>query len=295
MIITNPELFKQEIEISKPQTYKNMTILPLISPKEYDDIITLKKGLKLELVEVKECEQSQVNTLIVKNNSTSILALIDGEQVIGGDQNRIVNETILVDSKSEIKIPVSCTEKGRWAYKKEFENSDYIANYSTRRSKRMASLKSKPIQSEVWNSIDTLEMNHSFKSETSAMEESYENLRKGHNEIINEFKLVDGQTGVIIIVDGKVKGFELFLNSEIYEDFHEKILKSYIIDTKLKESDCTIDIDGVKDLIEDVSKSKFIQKNKVGVEDPYEFKNETGFGSLYLFKNKLIHWSYFAK
>lgn len=51
------------------------------------------------LVEVKECETSTVNTLIVKNHEVTPLILIDGEEIVGGDQNRIVNSTILIEAK----------------------------------------------------------------------------------------------------------------------------------------------------------------------------------------------------
>ena len=56
------------IQLLKPQVYENITVFPLKSDRSYIDIISLKKGLELGLVKVKECEQSQVNTLIVENN-----------------------------------------------------------------------------------------------------------------------------------------------------------------------------------------------------------------------------------
>ena len=285
----------KDIELLKPQVHENLAIIPLKTEKSYIDILTLKKGFELGLAEVKECDNSQVNTLIVKNKAVTPLILIDGEEVVGGDQNRIVNATILIDAKSEMGIPVSCTEKGRWAYKSEFKQSNYIANYNTRRAKEYASRKQHHYQDVIWSSINDLENENAFASPTSAMEESYENLKIDHNKIIKEFEIVPGQNGVLIIVDGEIKGFELFLNSEIYKEFHEKILKSYLIDSKIENKTFTINTDAAQTVINNALNSTFEKKKNNGVEEAFEFENDEGLGTLYTYKDQIIHLSYFKK
>lgn len=243
-ITSNPN-----IELLQPQVYENIAIIPLKTERNYIDILTLKKGLELGLVNVKECDTSQVNTIIVKNNAITPLILIDGEEIIGGDQNRIVNSTILIDAGSKMKIPVSCSEKNRWAFKSEFKQSEYMANYNTRRAKEYASRVSNSYQDVIWSSIDCLEVENDYASPTSAMEESYKNIKAAQNEIIKQFKIMDGQTGVLIMVDGEIKGFELFLNSGIYRDFHEKIIKSYLIDSKIKNNMFAVNIEAAREVI----------------------------------------------
>lgn len=285
----------KNIELLTPQAHENLAIIPLRSEKVYIDILTLKKGLELGLAEVKECEISKVNTLIVKNDAVTPLILIDGEEVVGGDQNRIVNATILIDAKSQMKIPVSCTEKGRWGFKDEFKQSNYIANYKTRRAKEYASRSSHSYQDVIWSSIDNLEVENSFSSLTSAMEESYENLKANHNKIIKEFDIIPGQNGVLVIVDGEIKGFELFLNSEIYREYHEKILKSYLIDSKIENKTFTINVDAARAVIDNALNSKFDRKKNNGVEEAFEFENDDGLGRLYTYRDNIIHLSYFTK
>ena len=286
---------KNDIELLDTQAYKNIAVIPLKTRKTYLDVLTLKKGLELELVKVKECETSTVNTLIVENHSVTPLILIDGEEVVGGDQNRIVNSTILIAPKSEKKIPVSCTEKGRWAYKSEFKQSNYIANYNTRRAKEYASRSNSSYQDVIWSSIDCLQVENEFYSPTSAMEESYENLKGNHEKIIREFEIINGQTGLLIMIDGEVKGFELFLNPEIYREFHEKILKSYLIDAKLNDDLYTINRNTADETIANAFESSFDEKQSNGIEDAFEFENADGLGTIYTYKNQIIHLSYFTK
>ena len=286
---------ENDIELLNPQVHENLAVIPLKTEKSYIDLLTLKKGLELGLVEVKECETSTVNTVIVKNNSVVPLILIDGEEIVGGDQNRLVNSTILVNAKSHMKIPVSCTEKGRWAYKSEFKQSKYIANYNTRRAKEYASRNSGSFQNVIWSSINSLEVENDFASPTCAMEESYEHLKIDHNKIIKEFHVEPGQNGVLIIVNGEIKGFELFLNPEIYKEFHEKILKSYLIDSKVENETFTINVDAAKGVIQNALNSSFEKRDNIGLEEAFEFENDDGLGTLYSYKDKIVHLSYFTK
>ncbi|WP_406535110.1 ARPP-1 family domain-containing protein [Methanobrevibacter sp.] len=296
MIISSLDNLNVDIELLTPQVHENMAIIPLKTAKNYNiDLLTLEKGIELGLVNVKECEQSQVNTLIVENRSVTPLILIDGEEVVGGDQNRIVSETIIIAPRSSMKIPVNCSEQGRWAYKKEFMHSDYIANYKTRRAKEFARRKNHSVQHTVWSSIHDVEKDYSFASPTSALSESYDNLRKNHNEIVKSFEIAKGQNGVLVIVDGEIKGFEVFLNSDIYKQFHEKIIKSYLIDSKLGDSVFAVNVDEAENVIKNATDSSFEKKETKGLEESYEFENDSGLGVISLYENEIIHWSYFKK
>ena len=264
--------------------------------RNYIDILTLKKGLELGLVNVKECDTSQVNTIIVKNNAITPLILIDGEEIVGSKQNRIINSTIIVAPKSTANIPVSCTERGRWHHTTPtFKQSQYIANFNTRLKKENARRVSENYQNVIWDSIDELEIEQSFKSPTSAMSESYDSLKKDHNEIIKQFHIEDGQTGVMVILDGEIKGFELLYNPEIYREYHEKILRSYLIDNKNNNPIFTVDKIAAEELIKNAMDSSFNQKEGNGLEKVLEFENEIGLGTLYTFEEEIIHWSYFKK
>ena len=62
--------------------------------------------------------------------------LVDGEELAGAKQNRVLNTSILVKENSEILIPVSCTEQGRWAYASAaFADSGVVMASQVRKNK----------------------------------------------------------------------------------------------------------------------------------------------------------------
>ena len=283
----------ESYELLKAQIHKNIAIVPIKTPINHKiDLLTLKKGFELDLVNVKECEHSTVNTIIVENKSIAPLLLVDGEEIVGGDQNRILDATILIAPESEMKIPVNCTEHGRWAYKSDFKQSEHIANYRTRLAKHHAYRSNGSVQQAVWDSIDDLEMSRSFSSPTQAMSESYENAKADLEEFLDAFNICKGQSGIVILIDGEIKGFEVFLNSEIYREYHEKILKSYLINAEMNDNVFTINEDMIKSTIDDALSDDFEEVKNEGLEKRFEIKSEAGLGSCYTYENELIHMSF---
>ena len=253
-------------ELLGEEVHKNVAVIPIKTPINHKvDLLTLKKGFELGLVDVKECEQSTVNTIIVENKSVAPLLLVDGEEIVGGDQNRIMDATILIAPQSEMKVPVNCTEHGRWGYVSDFKQSKNIANYRTRLAKHHAFRSKGNVQKAVWDSIDELEMSRSFSSPTQAMSESYENAKSDLSEFMEVFEVVEGQTGVAVMIDDEVKGFEVFLNSEIYREYHEKILKSYLINAEVNDNVFAIDRDAIRSIIDAALNDEFEEVKNEGL------------------------------
>ena len=58
-----------------------------------------------------------VPELKLVNKSADKIMVVDGEELMGAKQNRIVNASFLNAGNSEVTIPVSCVEQGRWSYR----------------------------------------------------------------------------------------------------------------------------------------------------------------------------------
>lgn len=66
------------------------------------------------------------------------MLLLDGEQVIGGKENRIFNANFVVLLEQTVQVPVSCVEQGRWAQAAHFSTSGATLHRDARKAKLTA-------------------------------------------------------------------------------------------------------------------------------------------------------------
>ena len=101
-----------QAKIGRKQAHKNLAIFPLLSTYFLDlEYLLLDEALSEDLIQVVEVDkEGSVPELKVINKSPQMILILDGEELVGAKQNRIVNTTILIQGNATIVIPVSCVE-----------------------------------------------------------------------------------------------------------------------------------------------------------------------------------------
>ncbi len=294
------------LELLESQKYKNMEVVPVkIKRNGNRDYLTLKRGINAGIVEISECEVSTVGTVLAKNNSGIPLLLIDGDEILGAMQNRIMNRSLLIPPHTRMSVSVSCTEQGRWHYGRRddihygkrddrvnFYSSSEAADFSTRRAKSRDLYERGSCQSAVWDSIQKLEDRTEFKSRTSALNDNFRNHRPKLDEYLRNFRLEYGQSGGIFLINGEIKGFELFANPSIYQDYHEKIFRSYIMEAIVdyRPNYCS---DNIYGFLREISHSEFRTSPSKGIGRHLQFANCYGYGAALFDGCSLVHLNYF--
>jgi len=236
--------YLSSFEFGEIQQYKNLGIIPLLTSLDGSpEYLTLKEALEQKKLKITEVSQhGTVPELKVINEAEIPVLLLDGEEVVGAKQNRVLNTTILLKKKSEMVIPVSCTEQGRWAYSsREFSDSDTVM------STRLRSIKAKTVsdtladsqeyrsdQGTMWNAIEELSEEAEALSETGAMKAVFDVKRKDLDAYLKAFISVPEQKGLLAFVDGEVVGCDYISLQSAYKLLHPKLIKSYAIDALLQ-------------------------------------------------------------
>ena len=118
--------FLEIAKLARKQAYRNLTIFPLLAPDGVEpDYLTLEQALDQNLIRITEIDsEGSVPELQLSNLGKKTVLIIEGEELIGAKQNRIVNSSFLITGKTEVVIPVSCVEEGRWSYDTERFHSE---------------------------------------------------------------------------------------------------------------------------------------------------------------------------
>ena len=229
-----------QIKIGRKQSYRNLALFPLLS--EYAptlDYLTLDEAFSGGLIDVGEIDQGgSVPEIKVVNRAPKRVLILDGEELVGAKQNRIVNTTIIVAAHSTTVIPVSCVEQGRWDYRGAgFRSEGRVMSAELRSMKAgqvhesvraMGEFRSD--QGALWNEIGEKAERMQAPSPSMAMSNIYEKETPTLREYVARFRPVDMQIGAILMVNGRIAGLDSFAGPGAFSKYFKKLLESYALD-----------------------------------------------------------------
>jgi hypothetical protein len=191
------------------------------------------------LIKVTEVSQGgAVPELKVVNRSPRMVLILDGEELVGAKQNRIVNTTILVQANSTTVIPVSCVEQGRWHYRSpSFSSGERIMSPALRAVKAEHVRRSvratgtfRSDQGRIWEELSEKAQRLAAESSTTAMADIYEKEKSSLSAYVKHFRPVEMQVGVVFLINGKVAGLDSFGKPETLATVFRKLVESYALD-----------------------------------------------------------------
>lgn len=294
-----------KIRLGTVQTYENMAILPVfVSEDDEIEYISLKEALEKKSVTITEIDQSgSVPNLKVINNSKQWVLLLDGEELIGAKQNRILNTSILLGEESELVVPVSCTEQGRWRHNSpEFFHSNVIMSHKARYMKSHSVYQSlregrgySSDQSQVWSDIEEMHRKTKSSSPTRAMKDVYTAKSEELDGYIQTFKSEPHQQGCLVFINGRVMGLDIISREEIYDQVHPQLIKSYAMEALLESNGPSgkVTTDAGQMFLEKAKKSKEDQFEGVGLGKEYRYEVDDIFGSALVIDDCVIHLTFF--
>ena len=228
------------LRVGDLKTHEGLTVHPLIRESLLNkDYLTLDEALAQNLARVAEVsEGGSVPNLLFSNRGEQAVFLLDGEELVGAKQNRILNITVLAPAGKDTVIPVSCVESGRWHHTRDDFASAPRAQFSMSRAKKAARVseslsvcsEARSDQGEVWSDISGKLGRMRSHSATSAVEQVYQDHEEKLSQFVSQLKCVEGQVGAVFSIKGRVTGLEFFDAAETCHLLMPKIIRSYALD-----------------------------------------------------------------
>ena len=230
------------LSLGAPQSFRTLVVVPLLDAATGPSgLLTLEEALAQGMAEVTEVsEAGTVPQLRLLNRGAEELFLLDGEELAGAKQNRILNLSLLVPGRTSLEIPVSCVEQGRWGRRgnrDDFAGTERVAFAKLRRRNAEAvtvSLESGgrrfSDQGAVWDSIAEKSARMSVHSDTGAAAALYEGHRAALDGFVAGIASVPGQVGAAFVVNGRLAGLDLLAGPDLLARLLPKLVRSYALD-----------------------------------------------------------------
>ena len=108
----------QHVTFGSLSEYNGLAVLPLMAQEDRAaGYATLDEAVTRGWMKITEVtEAGHVPELKVENSGDTAVLIVDGEELVGAKQNRVVNLTLLIAAHKTMVIPVSCVESGRWRH-----------------------------------------------------------------------------------------------------------------------------------------------------------------------------------
>lgn len=250
-------------------------------------------------------EAGSVPELVLENLGAEPVLILDGEQLVGAKQNRVLNTTVLIGAGCKVVIPVTCVEQGRWHYEqlREMRGSRehlYARTRAEKSSQVLNNLFSRreysADQHAIWHNISDRLMEEDVHSPTSAMEDHYA-ARRGSLEIYLEALSLERLQGLgdsilagaVFTLSGKVLGVDAFSRGATVAEQWPKLLNSYAIEALRVDSKGRVGLDRVRSFIECMGNARMQVFQPPGLGEDVRMTDDTVVGSALVYGGEVIH------
>ncbi|MEJ5348583.1 MAG: DUF6569 family protein [Desulfosoma sp.] len=269
---------------------------------EFAAVVLLDEALEQGWAEITETDEAgQVPFLRIKNRGQAPILVLDGEELKGGKQNRIVNASILVLAGMTLTMPVSCMEAGRWrAKRKDFEAAKAVfPAMSRRRHKESVTVSLRhnrgyfSDQHAVWDEVACRLTEAGARSATQDFQEARNRADGLMEEYVEKLKPESNQVGAIFFGPQGLLGGELLGSENLFQKAFPKILKSFAFEVLYRPPNPPSAFEKAADWWRGVLHSSAMIFPSPGAGNDLRVDSAEFIGSGLVWSERLLHFSCF--
>lgn len=286
------------VKVGPGQYYHNMTLFPLfVSEDPGLDYLLLHEAIEQGLAEVREVSESgSVGQLLVENRAPRPVLIPEGEILTGAKQDRTVNITILIAASSELVIPVSCVEQGRWSRTSSNFASSHFSTPRLR-AKVSRSVKSNrdltgvpsSDQMSVWNDVSYSLMEASAVSATDSLKDAFAEKKEILGEYTDSLELPADAAGVLIASGDQIIGMDLFDSPATLQKIWPRMSRGYYLEASSRKEEARSDKALAEDFLKKLPAQVNLVKKPIGSGDELEVAGEDVTGGGLSYEGSIVH------
>jgi hypothetical protein len=187
------------------------------------------------IVTVREVSAAgSIPDLLVENNGDLPCLLLEGTELRGSKQHRMLNSTTLVGSRSQTRIPVSCVEHGRWRSDSQKSNSGSHCPPSLRSFLKGSAASPRrglgARQIAIWAEIRRRHRALGVDSTTEDLSAAIEAHRERVEQVQKELPYPVSANGVAVALGGRLVSIDIVDKPETLEKVWGRVTEGFALD-----------------------------------------------------------------
>jgi hypothetical protein len=247
-------------------------------------------------------DSGSVPELLAVNSGDRMILLLDGEELVGAKQNRILNTSVLLPPRSKTRIPVSCVEQGRWHHtSRAFAAGEYSP--SSLRAIKCAHVsanlrtcgRAASNQAEVWNEVERVMDGVGAQSPTMALNDAIDQRRERLDDYLEGLAYPAGTRGMVVAVEGRFVAVDLYDKPGTLELVWPRLVRSYAMDALIRQGAKTelLTTPGAADVLDKLGKIPCVPCPSVGVGEDWRLESPALVGQALVASGACVHLSAF--
>jgi ARG/rhodanese/phosphatase superfamily protein len=289
----------EPFQLGEPVEHRGVVVCPLFplgDPRAH--YLTLEDALPLGLRVEEIGAGGAVPELRVVNPLAENVLLYDGEELVGAKQNRILNVSVLVGGKTELPIPVSCVEEGRWRQVSPAFGASPQAAHPELRRRKAESLRQDPLargisQGEVWDEVRGMHARMEVVSESGASADAYRQWHEPLVELERAFPLQPGQAGAVLALADDLC-LDYVSRPDAFERLYPKLLRGYMLDALGRLDRSPAREERTSEFVHEVVTAKRTRRPSAGLGEDLRLEGAGAIGSGLELEGELLQLSAFT-
>jgi hypothetical protein len=289
------------VRVGAPVTHDKLTVFPLyLEAPAAPNYRLADEALADGSAVVEEVtEGGSVPNLAVDNKSEGLVLFVEGQELQGAKQNRVLNTSVLIAAKTKTVLPVSCVEQGRWRYtSKQFTSSDYYSSSKMRQVLKKSVNEStlsggghSSDQGAVWTEVSRQMSSAGSSSPTMAMADTVRDHRPHIDRTAAEVAYAEGAAGLAIAVGGKLVSVDLFDAPETCKKVWPRVIRGVAMDAMEEKAAAALSVDEVQAAVASLRSEPWQAVAAAGAGEEQRSESEKWHGSVLTLNGNLVHGS----
>lgn len=292
---------------SPGESFRGLTIFPVYRSLRWNAgdqrslcYVILHDAVANEQAVVTEMPSAHVPELLIKNQGPTAVLGLDGDELVGGRQNRILNVSVLL-AHGESPVPVSCVERGRWREDRSphFKSGERLPYKMRSSSHGSVSMNLKSVgghasdQRAIWRDIADEYSRHGSHSSTDALNDWY----KAQDEVLaayqKHFPYPEHAVGLVVGIGDQIVSCDVFDQPKTANYYWPRLIRACV--SEARQASVKPPSQAPDSLFKAAARCKIEEFKSPGLGIDVRLSGEGISGSALVHDGVVVHLSLFAQ